>query len=63
MSPNWKEEGFVGGLGVSQEGRMIFAGGLAFYLVEDWGVEGLKRGWVCEGFEEMMECEGLGDRG
>ena len=40
-----------GGLRFSQEGRMIFAGGLTFYLMEDGG---------CEGFEEMMECEGLG---
>ena len=30
---------------------MIFVGGLAFYLMEDGG---------CEGFEEIMECEGLG---
>ena len=30
---------------------MIFAGGLAFYLMED------RR---CKGFEEMMEYEGLG---
>ena len=32
-----------GGLRFSQEGRMIFAGGLAFYLKENGECEGLKR--------------------
>ena len=32
-----------GGLRFSQEGRMIFAGGLTFYLMEDGGCERLKR--------------------
>ena len=51
------EEGFAGGFSVSQgdlvfrrgglrfsqEERMIFVGGLALYLMEDRGCEGLKR--------------------
>ena len=41
------------GLRFSHKGKMIFVGGLAFYLMEDGG---------CEGFEKIMECEGLGRR-